>query len=123
MADGDGPDEGESSGSTLCLGEIRECGDELDLGEAEDFGDGEGDGLGVAATLGAGVGFGDDCGAGVGEKRVVGLFRFAFQVNTELFASAFSILAAVTTSPPLNGPRVLLVGIVAVGGWPTGMGS
>ncbi len=119
MAVGDGPVEGESSGSTLCRGEIREWGDELDLGEAEDFGDGEGDGdgFGEAVTLGAVVGLGDDCGAGVGEEeRVVLLFRFTFQVNTELFASAFSMLAAVTTSPPLNGPSVLLEGIVAVGG-------
>lgn len=127
MAEGDGPVEGESSGSTLCRGEIREWGDELDLGEAEDFGDGdgEGEGFGEAVTLGAVVGLGDDCGAEVGEgaERVVALFRFTFQVNTELFASAFSMLATVTTSPPLKGPRVLLVGIVAVGGWPTGMGS
>ena len=125
MADGDGPLEGESSGSTFCRGEIREWGDELDLGEAEDFGDGDGEaeGFGEAVTLGAVVGLGDDCGAGVEEKRVVPLFRFTFQVNTELLASAFSMLATVTTSPPLNGPRVLLVGIVAVGGWPTGMGS
>ena len=123
MADGDGPVEGESSGSTFCRGEIREWGVELDLGEDFGDGDGGGDGFGEAVTLGAVVGFGDDCGAGVEEKRVVGLFRFTFQVNTELFASAFSMLAAVTTSPPLNGPRVRLVGIVAVGGWPTGMGS
>ena len=129
MADGDGPVEGESSGSTLCRGEIREWGDELGLGEAEDFGDGDGDGdwdgggFGEAVTLGAVVWVGDDCGAGVEEKRVVPLFRLTFQVNTELFASAFSMLATVTTSPPLNGPRVLLRGIVAVGGWPTGIGS
>ena len=97
------------------------------MGEAEDFGDadgdGDGNGFGEAVTLGAVVGLGDDCGAGVEEKRVVPLFRFTFQVNTELLASAFSMLATVTTSPPLNGPSVLLVGIVAVGGWPTGMGS
>ena len=62
MADGDGPVEGESSGSTFCRGEIREWGGELDLGAAEDFGDGdgEGEGFGEGVTLGAVVGLGDD---------------------------------------------------------------
>jgi hypothetical protein len=82
LADGDCREEGESSGSTLCLGEIRECGEELDLGEVEGLGDGDGEGFGEAVTLGAGagVGFGDDCGAGVQEVMVV--LRL-FQANME----------------------------------------
>ena len=121
MAEGDCREEGDSSGSTLCRGEIRECGEALDLGGVEGWA--EMDGFGETVTLGAGVGFCEDCGAGVEEVIGVVVLRLKFQENMELFASAFSRLEAVTTSPPLNVPRVLLEGIVAVGGWPTGIGS
>jgi hypothetical protein len=120
---GDWREDGEFSGSTLCRGEISERGGALDLGETEGIGDavtlGEGEGFGDAATLGAAEDFGEVEGAIVG----VVVLRFAFQENVELSANAFSRLAAVTTSPPLNVPSVLLAGIVAVGGWPTGIGS
>jgi hypothetical protein len=93
------------------------------LGETEGFGDavtlGAGEDVGEAATLGAAEGFGELEGAIV----AVAVLRFVLQLKAELSASAFSTLAAVRTSPPLNGPRVLVAGSVAVGGWPMGMGS
>ena len=64
LAEGEGRedgDEGGSSGSSVCRGEMSECGDALGFGEADGFGDGD------AVTLGAAeeVGFGEaDGGAG-----------------------------------------------------------
>ena len=121
MAEGEGRDEGDSSDSSLCRGEISECGVALDLGERD--GRGETEGLGDAVTLGSAEGFGlgeTDGDDGVGEEVV--LLR-TFQLKAELLASAVSILATVSTSPPLKLPSVLSAGNVAVGGWPTGIGS
>lgn len=122
FAEGDGRDDGDSSVSSRCLGEIRECGVALDFGET--------DGFGEAVTLGStdgaaeGLGFGDIRGVeaidGAGDAVV--LLR-KFQLNAELLASAVSIVATVRTSPPVKVPSVLFAGNVAVGGWPTGIGS
>ena len=109
MAEGDGREEGDSSDSSCCRGDISECGVALDFGET--------DGFGEAVSLGAadGLGFGDaSVDGGVGEEVVVLLRRF--HLNAELFANAVSILATVRTSPPLKLPRVLFAGNVAVGG-------
>ena len=111
MAEGEGREDGDSSDSSLCRGEINECGVALDLGET--------DGFGETVTLGAAeaLGFGDDDGRAVdaGEGEVVVLLR-KFQLKAELFARAVSMLATVSTSPPLKLPSVLLAGRVAVGG-------
>ena len=120
MAEGEGRVDGVSSGSSRCRGEIRECGVALDLGES--------DGLGEAVSLGAaeGLGFGDTRGVdpidGDGAGEGVVLLR-KLQLKAELFASAISMLATVRTSPPAKVPSVLFAGNVAVGGWPTGIGS
>lgn len=121
FAEGDGRDEGGSSVSSVCRGEISECGVELDLGESDGFGATVS--LGAAVTLGAAEGFGfGEIDGGVGDEVVVVLF-FKFQLKAELFASAVSIVATVIASPPPKVPSVLFAGSVAVGGWPTGIGS
>jgi len=51
LADGEGRDEGDSSDSSRCRGEIKECGVPLDLGDTEGFGD--------AVTVGAALAFGE----------------------------------------------------------------
>jgi hypothetical protein len=93
------------------------------LGDTEGFGDavtlGDGENVGEAVTLGAGEGFGEVEGAMVG----VGVLNFVVQLKADLSANAFSTLAAVRASPPEKGPSVVLAGRVAVGGWPTGIGS
>jgi hypothetical protein len=126
FAEGEGRDDGDSSLSSLCRGEINECGVELDLGESDGLG--ETDGLGDAVTDGSadGCSFGEADGRtvelGDAEGEAVVLLR-KLQLNAELLASAVSMLATVRTSPPLKLPRVLFAGNVAVGGWPTGIGS
>lgn len=124
MAVGDGRvdggcrEDGDSSVSSLRRGEINECGVAVDLGES--------DGLGETVTLGAaealGLGDADGRGAtdGLGDADV---FLRKFHLKVELLASAVSMLVAVNTSPPLKVPSVLFAGKVAVGGWPTGIGS
>ena len=123
LADGDGREAGGSSLSSRCRGEISECGEALDFGETEGFG--------VTVTLCAvdgateGVGFGvvdDGVGDAVVVVVVVVLF-LKFQLKAEVFANAVSIVATVITSPPLKVLSVLFAGSVAVGGWPTGIGS
>lgn len=91
------------------------------MGETE--GAGEGEGLGDTGGLGVADAFGEMEGVGVAAKKALVVLCFMFQLNAELLASAFSRLATVTTSPPLKVPSVLLAGSVAVGAWPTGMGS
>lgn len=121
FAEGEGRDEGDSSVSSRCRGEISECGVELDFGEGDGFGATVS--LGAAVTLGAAEDFGfGEIDGGVGDEVVVVLF-FKFQLKAELFANAVSMLATVITSPPLKVPRLLFAGKVAVGGWPTGIGS
>jgi len=119
FAEGDGRDDGDSSFSSCCRGEISECGVALDLGDIDGFG--EAVSLGVVDGVTEGFGLGE-IDRGVGDVVVVVLF-LRFQLKAERFANAVSMLATVITSPPLNVPRVLFAGNVAVGGWPTGIGS
>jgi hypothetical protein len=123
LADGDGREDGDSSGSTLWRGEISECGAELDLGEVVGFG--ETDGLGDAVTEGATELLGETPGVTVGvglepKGQVVVLFENHL---TELLSRSFSIISAVRTSPSLNLLSDFVAGRVAVGAWPTGIGS
>ena len=126
MAEGDGRVEGGSCDSSLRRGEISECGVALERGEIDGFGEtvtlGATDalGLGASETLGLGDGDGRDATDGAGDGVV---FLGRFKLKAELFASAASILATVRMSPPLKVPSVLFAGNVAVGGWPTGIGS
>ena len=126
MADGDGRVDGGASDSSLRRGEINECGVALERGEIDGFGETvtlgamEALGLGASESFGLGDGDGREATDGAGEGLV---FLGRFRLNAELFASAASILATVRTSPPLKVPSVLLAGNVAVGGWPTGIGS
>ena len=127
FAEGDGRDDGGSSFSSRCRGEINECGVALDLGEMDGFGEavslGVVDGAIEGATEGAIEGFGlGEIDRGVGDVVVVVLF-LRFQLKAEVFAKAVSMVTTVMTSPPPNVPRVLFAGNVAVGGWPTGIGS
>lgn len=123
FAEGDGRDDGDSSFSSCCRGEISECGVALDLGDIDGFGEAVSLGVAEGAAEGAAEGFGfGEMEGGVGDAVVVVLF-LRFQLKAELFANAVSMLATVITSPPLNVPRVLFAGNVAVGGWPTGIGS
>ena len=118
FAEGDGRDEGDdgdSSGSTFCRGEISECGDALALGETNGFGET----VTLGALLGVAEGFAE---VKDGEGDAV-VFLNALQLNEVLEARAVSMLPAVSTSPPLKVPSVLFAGSVAVGGWPTGIGS
>ena len=124
FAEGEGREEGDSSVSSRCRGEISECGVELDRGEVDGLGATVS--LGAAVTLGAAEGFGfGEIEGGVGDVVVVVVvvLFLRFQLKAELFASAVSIVATVITSPPPNVPSVLFAGSVAVGGWPTGIGS
>jgi len=113
LAEGDGRDEGDdgdSSGSTFCRGEMSKCGDALGFGETKGFGEA----VTLGALLGAAVGFGfGEVKAGEGEAVV---FLNALQLNELLEARAVSMLLAVSTSPPLKLPSVLFAGSVAVGG-------
>lgn len=130
LAEGDDREEGDSWGSTLCLGEISRCGEELERGDVEGRGEtltlgaavtlGAADGLGNELTLGAIDGLGDKAGTTLGDG--LGVTRW-IQSKIELLANAVSKLAAVRTSPALNFPSVLSDGSVAVGACPTGIGS
>jgi hypothetical protein len=130
LAEGDDREVGDSRGSTLCLGEIRRCGEELERGDVEGRGEaltlgaalalGAADGLVNELTLGAIDGLGDMAGTALGDG--LGVTRW-IQSKIELLATAVSKLAAVRTSPALNFPRVLSDGSVAVGACPTGIGS
>ena len=120
FAEGDGrADEGGSSGAWR--GEINDLGDDVGLGEADNAGEGRGEGEALAATAGleATVGWGEVSGAALG----AGELWLNTQVNAELLARDFSRSAAFTTSPALNFPSVLPLGIVATGTRPTGFGS
>jgi hypothetical protein len=116
FAEGDGraEDEGGSFGSALWRGEINDLGEEVGLGETNG-GEGRGDGVGLAEA----VIFGEAIGAALGAGEVL----LNAQVNAEPLARDCSRLAAVTTLPALNFPSVFPSGIVATGGWPTGLGS
>jgi hypothetical protein len=130
LAEGDGLEEGEFRGSTLCLGEISKWGEELERGDVEGRGAavtsgatvtlGTAVGLGNRLTLGATDGLGERVGTTLGDG--LGVIRW-IQSKIEPLANAVSKLAAVKTSPPLNFPRVLSDGSVAVGASPTGIGS
>jgi len=109
--------------SSLCRGEISECGVALDFGESEGFGEAVSLGVVEGAADGATDGFGfGEIDRGVGDAVVVVLF-LRFQLKADVFANAVSMVATVIASPPMKFPRVLLAGNVAVGGWPTGIGS
>ena len=129
LADGDCLAEGESSGSSCCCrGEIKEWGVLLDLGDAEGrcgAGDGDTSGFGVAAGLGGAGGVvtfggmeGTTAGVGLVPIHVVVLIH-----ENEPLARSFSMAAAVSTSPSLKPPSDFFAGSVAVGTWPTGIGS
>ena len=95
----------------------------LDLGDSDGFGEAVSLGVVEGAADGATEGFGfGEMEGGVGDAVVVVLF-LRFQLKADVFANAASMLATVITSPPLNVPRVLFAGNVAVGAWPTGIGS
>src|SRR4051812_21341213 len=121
LAEGEGREEGESSGA--CRGEIREWGGLLGRGETAGgaVGGAGGDTLGRAdgETAGEAAGCLGD-GADNAATDGVGLVLCRFNENGEVLARAFSMLAAVRMSPPLNVPSVFVVGNVAVGAWPTG---
>jgi len=58
LAEGEGREDGDSSDSSRCRGEISECGVPLGLGEADGFGD--------AVTLGSALAFGEGVAIAVG---------------------------------------------------------
>lgn len=119
----EGRRDGESSGSTLCRGEIK-WGTTLDFGETEAFGDSEG--LGDGVSEGAVAAWDELRGVAVSVAAGVGLSLevvvFEVQLINE-FSMSFCNCSAVNTSPPLNFPRLLLAGRVAVGVCPIGIGS
>jgi hypothetical protein len=126
FAEGDGRVEGGSSDSSLRRGEINECGVALDRGDIDGFGETvtlgatEAFGLGASEAFALGDGDGRVATDGAGDGVV---FLGRLKLKAELFASAASMLATVRISPPLKVPSVLFAGNVAVGAWPTGIGS
>ena len=94
--------------------------------DSMEYANGETDGFGAAVTSGAVLAFGEAVGTAVGEGLVPpsdhGILVVVERHDSE-FAKAVSMLATVRTSPPLKLPSVLFAGNVAVGAWPTGIGS
>ena len=111
-------DDGVSSGATVCLGEIRDRGGDVAFGETEM--DGLGDGVGAGAIVACGVAAGATVGVGLVPPNDHVFFEV--QENTPL-AISFSIAATVRTSPALKFPSPFVAGSVAVGAWPTGIGT
>ena len=101
---------------------MRDRGGEVDFGEAEADGLGDGEGVDAGAT----VAFGETAGAAVGvglvppDDNVLDVFE---DHENAPAAMSFSRAAAVRTSPALKLPSDFVAGSVAVGAWPTGIGS
>ncbi len=107
FAEGDGPvlDEGDSSGATLCRGEMRDRGGEVDFGEAEADGLGDGEGVDAGATVALGETAGTAVGVGLVPPGDDVFDVFEDHENAPV-AMSFSRAAAVKTSAALKLPSV-----------------